>query len=80
MDEDLSKLSNQLNMDVQLAIPLINSTTTLSDLLPDDDHIHIDDDNFIRIVYRDENFTTVNSDSLLDVENQPHSIQSIELG
>lgn len=80
MDEDLSKLSNQLNMDVQLAIPLINSTTTLSDLLPDDDHIHIDDDNFIRIVYRDENFTTVNSDSLLDVENQPHSIQSMELG
>lgn len=80
MDEDLSKLSDQLNMDVQLAIPLVHSTTTLYDLLPDDDHIQIDDDNFIRIVYRDENFTTVNSDSLLDVENQPHSIQSMELG
>jgi hypothetical protein len=80
MEEDLSKLSNQINMDVQLAIPLIRSTTTLYDLLPIDDHIQFDDDNFIRIVYRDENFTSVNSDSLLDVENQPHSVKSMELG
>ena len=80
MEEDLSKLSSQVNMDLQVAVPLIYSTTTLYDLLPDDEHIQVDADNFIRIVYRDENFASVNSDSLLDVENQPHSVKSMELG
>lgn len=80
MKEDLSRFSGQVEGEVQLATPLINSTTTLYDLLPSDEHIQVDDDNFIRVVYRDDNFTTVSSDSLLDVENQPHSVKSMELG
>ena len=80
LEQDLKMLSDELYVDMQVATPLIHSTTTLYDLLPEDDHIQVDDENFIRIVYRDENFTSVNSDSLLDVENQPHSVKSMELG
>ena len=70
MDENLNKLSTQVIQETQIAVPIIGASITLFDLLPLDDNIRIDEDNIIRIVYSRENFASVSSDSLLDVENQ----------
>ena len=80
MDENLNKLSTQVIQETQIAVPIIGASITLFDLLPLDDNIRIDEDNFIRIVYSRENFASVSSDSLLDLENQEPSVRSMTLG
>jgi len=80
MDEDLSMISNSLDVQPNLAIPLIHSTTTLADLLPDDEHIFSDEDGFIRITYREDSITQVESDSLLQIDNQDPTEESFILG
>ena len=80
MDENLNKLSTEVIQETQIAVPIIGASITLFDVLPLDDNIRIDEDNFIRIVYSRENFASVNSDSLLDVENQEPSVRSMKLG
>ena len=80
MDEDASKISNSLDVQPYMAIPLIHSTTTLVDLLPDDEHISSDADGLIRITYREDSIVQVESDSLLQVENQVPTEESFLLG
>ena len=80
MDEHLDKISTQVIQDTQIAVPLIQSSITMFDLLPLDEHIVIDDDNFIRIIYSRDSFASVSSDSLLDVENQAPTSRSMSLG
>ena len=80
MDENLDKISSQIIQETQIAIPLMQSSITMFDLLPLDESIVIDDDNFIRIIYSIDSFASVNSDSLLDVENQAPSVRSLALG
>jgi len=85
MDEDLSKISNSLDVQPYIAIPLIHSTTTLGDILPDDEHISFDgpDESYpglIRISYRQDSIAQVESDSLLQIEDQTPTEETFFLG
>jgi hypothetical protein len=80
LDEDFSALSNQQDLEPIVAIPFIESSTTLLDLIPVDDYIQIDEDELIHIIYQRDSFASVESDSLLDVENQFSTVRSMELG
>ena len=65
MDEDISKISNTIEIQPNMAIPIIHSTTTLVDLLPDDENMSFDDDGFIRIIYKEDSIAQVFSDTLI---------------
>ena len=80
MDEDISKISSSLSVEPDIAIPLIHSTTTLGDLLPDDEHISTAEDNLIWITYREDSIAQVESDSLLQIEDQAPTEESFFLG
>ena len=70
MDEDISNISNTLEIQPNVAIPIIHSTTTLLDLLPEDENMSFDDDGFIRIIYKEDSIAQVSSDTLLVIEDQ----------
>ena len=70
MDEDISNISNSLEIQPNMAIPIIHSTTTLVDLLPEDENMSFDDDGFIRIIYKEDSIAQVSSDTLLVIEDQ----------
>jgi len=70
MDEDISNISNTLEIQPNMAIPIIHSTTTLVDLLPEDENMSFDDDGFIRIIYKEDSIAHVSSDTLLVIEDQ----------
>ena len=70
MDEDISSISNTLEIQPNVAIPIIHSTTTLLDLLPEDENMSFDDDGFIRIIYKEDSIAQVSSDTLLVIEDQ----------
>ena len=70
MDEDISNISNTLEIQPNMAIPIIHSTTTLVDLLPEDENMSFDDDGFIRIIYKEDSIAQVSSDTLLVIEDQ----------
>ena len=80
MDEDLSMINTTLEVQPNLAIPLIHSTTTLVDLLPDDENLSTDEDGFIRITYREDSIAQIESDSLLQIDNQEPTEESFALG
>lgn len=79
MDEDISKISNSIEIQPNMAIPIIHSTTTLVDLLPDDENMSFDDDGFIRIIYKEDNIAQVFSDTLLVIEDQDPTQESFAL-
>ena len=70
MDEDISNISNSIEIQPNMAIPIIHSTTTLVDLLPEDENMSFDDDGFIRIIYKEDSIAQVSSDTLLVIEDQ----------
>ena len=80
LDEDPKKISSDLNLEVQMAVPLIHSTTTLIDLLPDDENIFFDSDGAIRITYIEEDIAKVDSDKFLTLEDQEPTSESFEIG
>ncbi len=80
MEHDLNSLSSEVNMEVGLAIPLIHSTTTLGDLLPDNESISTDDEGFISISFRQDSIAQVLSDSLLVLENSAPTEESFTVG
>ena len=80
MDEDISNLSNTIEIQPNIAIPIIHSTTTLLDLLPDDENLSFDDDGFIRIIYREDSIAQVFSDTLMVIEDQDPTQESFSLG
>ena len=80
MDEDMRKLSGSIDANPAMAIPLIHSTTTLVDLLPDDEHISEDDDGAIRITYRQDSIAQVFSDSLLRIDDQAPTEEDFQVG
>ena len=79
MDEDISKISNTIEIQPNMAIPIIHSTTTLVDLLPDDENMSFDDDGFIRIIYKEDSIAQVFSDTLLVIEDQDPTQESFTL-
>ncbi|MFL2563590.1 MAG: hypothetical protein ACJ0QR_00005, partial [Flavobacteriales bacterium] len=81
MDEDLSMLSTSIEVQPNFAIPLVSSTTTLIDLLPEDiEEMSFDDDNFIRVTYAEDSIAQVSSDSLLVIEDQSPTEESFVVG
>jgi hypothetical protein len=80
LEHDLTTLSPTINAELGLAIPLIHSTTTLGDLLPDNEDLYTDEDGLIRIYFRQDSIAHVASDSLLSVENQEPTIQEFTVG
>jgi len=79
MDEDISKISNIIEIQPNMAIPIIHSTTTLVDLLPDNENMSFDDDGFIRIIYKEDSIAQVYSDTLLVIEDQDPTQESFVL-
>lgn len=80
MDEDIKNLTSDLNIEAQIAVPLIHSTTTLIDLLPENENISIDQDGAIRIIYIEENIAQIDSDEFLSLEDQAPTSESFEIG
>ena len=79
MDEDRSKISNSLQIQPTVALPIIHSTTTLIDLLPEDESISYEDDGYIRVSYREDDVAEVSSDSLFVIEDQEPTEESFYL-
>ena len=80
MENDLTKLSSELDLELSIAIPLIHSTTTLGDLLPENENLSSDEDGFLRIAFREDSIAEVLSDSLFEIENQTPSTQEFSVG
>lgn len=80
LEHDLTTLSSTINAELGFAIPLIHSTTTLGDLLSENEHMSTDPDGLIRISYRQDSIAHVESDSLLVIENQTPTIQEFTVG
>jgi hypothetical protein len=80
MEQDLTTLSSNIELEYGVAIPLIHSTTTLSDLLPDNENMLTDDDGLIRIAFRQDSIAQIESDSLLVIENQEPTEEQFIVG
>ena len=80
MDHDLTKLSSEIYAEFAIATPLIHSTTTLRDLLPENENISTDEDSLIRITFRQDSIAQIESDSLLVIENQEPTLQEFTVG
>jgi len=80
MDEDISNITNTIEIQPNVAIPIIHSTTTLLDLMPDDEYLSYDDDGYIRIIYKEDSIAQVFSDTLMVIENQDPTQESFSLG
>jgi len=63
-----------------LAIPLIESSTSLIDILPEDEHLISDEDGFLRVLYRRDSIASIDTDTMLVFENQEPVSESFELG
>ena len=57
------------NWSPELLVPLTNVKLTLADLIPEKGSVVYDDDNFIRLAYRDDNVFSFSTDSLIDFSN-----------
>ena len=79
MDEDISNISNSIEIQPNVAIPIIHSTTTLLDLLPDDENLSFDDDGFIRVIYKEDSIVQVSGDTLMVIEDQDPTQESFSL-
>ena len=80
MEHDLATLSSNIELEYGVAIPLIHSTTTLSDLLPDNENMLTDVDGLIRIAFRQDSIAQIESDSLLVIENQEPTEEQFIVG
>ena len=54
MEEDINKISDTVQLDADIAIPLIQSTTTLGDLLPENENLNTEEDGYIKITFREK--------------------------
>jgi len=80
MDHDLASLSSDVDVEFGLAIPLIHSTTTLGNLLPENENMSIDDDGLLRIAFRQDSIAQIESDSLLVIDNHEPTVQEFTVG
>ena len=80
MEHDLTTLSSEIDVEYNLAIPLIHSTTRLGDLLPDNENMSTDGDGLIQISFRQDSIAEILSDSLLVIENQEPTLEEFTVG
>lgn len=53
-----------------MVTPIANVKLTLGDLIPEEGTVIYDDDNFIRLAYREDNIFSFSPDSIIDFSNQ----------
>ena len=53
-----------------MVTPIANVKLTLGDLIPEEGTVIYDDDNFIRLAYREDNIFSFSTDSIIDFSNQ----------
>jgi len=58
------------NWNPEIMTPLANVKLTLGDLIPEKGSVVYDEDNFIRLAYRDDNVFSFSADSIIDFSNQ----------
>ncbi len=58
------------NWNPEIITPLANVKLTLGDLIPEKGSVVYDEDNFIRLAYRDDNVFSFSPDSIIDFSNQ----------
>ena len=58
------------NWNPEMVTPIANVKLTLGDLIPEEGTVIYDDDNFIRLAYREDNIFSFSSDSIIDISNQ----------
>ena len=58
------------NWNPEMVTPIANVKLTLGDLIPEEGTVIYDDDNFIRLAYREDNIFSFSSDSIIDFSNQ----------
>jgi len=58
------------NWNPEMVTPIANVKLTLGDLIPEEGTVIYDDDNFIRLAYRDDNIFSFSTDSIIDFSNQ----------
>ena len=58
------------NWNPEMVTPLANVKLTLGDLIPEEGTVIYDDDNFIRLAYREDNIFSFSPDSIIDFSNQ----------
>jgi hypothetical protein len=67
--EDLSTIAD-VQVNAEWIIPLVDLSLGVLDILPEDEHIVVDEDSLLRVIYRDENIKTIMGDSLLQFSGE----------
>jgi len=67
--EDLSTITD-VQVNSEWIIPFIDLSLGVLDILPEDEHLVVDEDSLLRVVYRDENIKTIKGDSLLQFSGE----------
>ena len=58
------------NWNPEMVTPIANVKLTLGDLIPEEGTVVYDEDNFIRLAYREDNIFSFSTDSIIDFSNQ----------
>ena len=58
------------NWSPEIITPLANVKLTLADLIPEEGSVVYDEDNFIRLAYRDDNIFSFTADSVINIPTQ----------
>ena len=58
------------NWNPEMVTPIANVKLTLGDLIPEEGTVVYDEDNFIRLAYREDNIFSFSADSIIDFSNQ----------
>jgi hypothetical protein len=67
--EDLSTIAD-VQVNAEWIIPLVDLSLGVLDILPEDEHLVVDEDSLLRVIYRDENIKTIKGDSLLQFSGE----------
>lgn len=77
---DLDKLSKQVHLSPTWVVPAIKGDVSLSDLVEPDDTIIFVEDNFVRIVFREDSFIDLRMEDYYDLNDMVAFSESYQLG
>ncbi len=77
---DLDKLSKQVHLSPTWVVPAIKGDVSLSDLIEPNDTIIFEEDNFVRIVFREDSFIDLRMEDYYDLNDMVAFSESYQLG
>jgi len=77
---DLDKLSKQVHLSPTWVVPAIKGDVSLSDLIKPNDTIIFEEDNFVRIVFREDSFIDLRMEDYYDLNDMVAFSESYQLG